>query len=164
MLTEADGQGSNSPNTPRPPSTTTQFKFASPLPDHCSLLAHEPSDRSSGSAAWDERGNGSWRAGSGPTSGVGEEPPAAGDASPTPCRASPKGGAASHHQPWAPCGNVRGVLVIGAGVAGLQAAKTLSRAGYKVMVLEQEDDIGGVWLRNYHGVGLQGGCYLRHTY
>ena len=60
--------------------------------------------------------------------------------------------------PWSPCAGVRKVLVIGAGVAGLLAAKHLRQAGYSVLLLEQADDVGGVWVRNYHGFGLQGGC------
>ncbi|KAG2431860.1 hypothetical protein HXX76_009353 [Chlamydomonas incerta] len=46
-------------------------------------------------------------------------------------------------------------LVIGAGVAGCQAARALLRAGYDVLVLEQGRGVGGVWRRNYHGFALQ---------
>ncbi|KAG2454395.1 hypothetical protein HYH02_001418 [Chlamydomonas schloesseri] len=46
-------------------------------------------------------------------------------------------------------------LVIGAGVAGCQAARALLRAGYDVLVLEQGLGVGGVWRRNYHGFALQ---------
>ncbi|PNW70719.1 hypothetical protein CHLRE_17g731700v5 [Chlamydomonas reinhardtii] len=46
-------------------------------------------------------------------------------------------------------------LVIGAGVAGCQAARALLRAGYDVLVLEQSRGVGGVWRRNYHGFALQ---------
>ena len=64
----------------------------------------------------------------------------------------------SSRAPWSPCAGVRKLLVIGAGVAGLQAAKHLRQAGYSVLLLEQADDVGGVWVRNYHDFGLQGGC------
>ena len=37
----------------------------------------------------------------------------------------------------------RDVLIIGAGVAGLAAARELSRANFKVTVLEARDRIGG---------------------
>ena len=36
-----------------------------------------------------------------------------------------------------------GVLVVGAGLSGLAAARTLSRAGADVLVLEGSDGIGG---------------------
>mmetsp|Transcript_4229 Transcript_4229/g.7522 ORF Transcript_4229/g.7522 Transcript_4229/m.7522 type:complete len:908 (-) Transcript_4229:593-3316(-) len=50
---------------------------------------------------------------------------------------------------------VKKVLVIGAGVAGIQAAKALLQEGFKVLVIEREGDVGGVWVRNYVGFGLQ---------
>jgi heterodisulfide reductase subunit A-like polyferredoxin len=45
------------------------------------------------------------------------------------------------------------VVVVGAGVSGLQAARALLKKGYRVTVLEQSQDIGGVWSRNYTGAG-----------
>jgi monoamine oxidase len=43
-------------------------------------------------------------------------------------------------------GNRRSVVILGAGIAGLVSAYELSRAGYKVSVLEARDRIGGrVW-------------------
>jgi len=51
--------------------------------------------------------------------------------------------------------NVRKVLVVGAGVAGLQTARHLLKAGFDVLVLESSDDVGGVWRSNYSGFGLQ---------
>ena len=48
------------------------------------------------------------------------------------------------------------IVVIGAGVAGLQAARQLLAAGYSVLVLEASEDVGGVWRQNYQGFGLQG--------
>lgn len=50
----------------------------------------------------------------------------------------------------------RVAVVIGAGVAGCQAARALLRAGYDILVLEQGRGLGGVWRRNYHSFGLQG--------
>ncbi|KAG1673662.1 hypothetical protein FOA52_013327 [Chlamydomonas sp. UWO 241] len=51
--------------------------------------------------------------------------------------------------------SVRKVLVVGAGVAGLQAARHLLSAGFKVVVLEATEDVGGVWRQNYVGYKLQ---------
>jgi phytoene dehydrogenase-like protein len=48
------------------------------------------------------------------------------------------------------------VVVIGAGVAGLQTARALTKAGLSVLVLEQGHHLGGVWARGYSGFGLQG--------
>jgi len=49
------------------------------------------------------------------------------------------------------------VLVVGAGIAGLQTARALLKRGFDVLVLEQSDDIGGLWSKRYHGanVGVQ---------
>lgn len=54
------------------------------------------------------------------------------------------------------CGANRALLAcrlpqVGAGVAGLQAARHLLSAGFSVMVIEQNAELGGTWLRNYHG-------------
>ncbi|GLI62580.1 hypothetical protein VaNZ11_005254 [Volvox africanus] len=46
-------------------------------------------------------------------------------------------------------------VVVGAGVAGCQAARALLRAGYDALILEQGRGLGGVWRRNYHSFGLQ---------
>ncbi|GIL74872.1 hypothetical protein Vretimale_2450 [Volvox reticuliferus] len=47
------------------------------------------------------------------------------------------------------------ILVVGAGVAGLQTARALLKRGFKVLVIDQSEDVGGVWIRNYQGYGLQ---------
>ncbi|GFR51886.1 hypothetical protein Agub_g14365, partial [Astrephomene gubernaculifera] len=54
-----------------------------------------------------------------------------------------------------PLGSLRSVVIVGAGVAGLQTARQFLRLGCAVTVLESNDDVGGVWLRNYFGYGLQ---------
>ena len=36
------------------------------------------------------------------------------------------------------------MLVVGAGVAGLQTARALLKSGFKVTVLEEQEDVGGV--------------------
>ena len=45
-------------------------------------------------------------------------------------------------------------IVLGAGIAGLAAARTLAEAGRKVLVLEAEDQVGGR-MRTLHIPGLQ---------
>lgn len=60
--------------------------------------------------------------------------------------------------------SLRRVLVVGSGVAGLQTARQMRGLGLEVLVLEQSDDIGGVWQRNYHGVSaLSHGSSLLRT-
>ncbi|KAG2495226.1 hypothetical protein HYH03_006500 [Edaphochlamys debaryana] len=51
--------------------------------------------------------------------------------------------------------SLRRVLVVGAGVAGLQTCRQLLKLGLNVLVLDSNDDLGGVWVRNYVGFGLQ---------
>lgn len=47
------------------------------------------------------------------------------------------------------------VLIVGAGVAGLQTARALDKQGIKFTILERNDDVGGVWRDNYEGYALQ---------
>ena len=50
----------------------------------------------------------------------------------------------------------RGVVVIGAGAAGLAAAAELARAGRSVLLLEARSRIGGrCWTRRMAGIGIQ---------
>src|ERR1700674_2947840 len=51
----------------------------------------------------------------------------------------------------------KNVCIIGAGVAGLAAAKTFDARGHKVIILERSGDLGGVWepARSYPGVQTQ---------
>ena len=50
---------------------------------------------------------------------------------------------------------VKKVGVIGAGVAGLQAANELRKAGLEVKVFEKSAGLAGVWRENYDDFGLQ---------
>jgi len=52
-------------------------------------------------------------------------------------------------------GKVKRVAVLGAGVAGLQAAQQLKLAGKEVVVFEKSSGVGGVWRANYADFGLQ---------
>lgn len=50
---------------------------------------------------------------------------------------------------------VKKVGVIGAGVAGLQAANELRKAGFEVKIFEKSAGVAGVWRTNYADFGLQ---------
>lgn len=52
-------------------------------------------------------------------------------------------------------GPVRRIGIIGAGVAGLAAAKTLLAEGYDCVVFERADRLGGVWAHGYVDFGVQ---------
>ena len=47
------------------------------------------------------------------------------------------------------------IAVIGSGVSGIAAAKTLMRFGHQVVIFEKSETIGGVWATAYPGVTLQ---------
>jgi 4-hydroxyacetophenone monooxygenase len=48
-------------------------------------------------------------------------------------------------RPWA---EGKSVVIVGAGVGGLLAARNMTRRGFNVTVLEQQSDLGGVWRTN----------------
>ncbi|MEW5319654.1 MAG: hypothetical protein WDW38_010796 [Sanguina aurantia] len=50
-------------------------------------------------------------------------------------------------------GRDRLCIVIGAGVSGLQAARSMLTAGVEVQVLEQQQDVGGIWLKRANSYG-----------
>lgn len=52
-------------------------------------------------------------------------------------------------------GDIRSVAVIGAGVAGLAAAKTLIGEGIQCSVFERSERLGGVWADGYVNFGVQ---------
>ena len=51
--------------------------------------------------------------------------------------------------------HVKTVGVIGAGVAGLQVARSFRKNGFDVKVFENAPDVGGLWRENYHSYGIQ---------
>lgn len=53
-------------------------------------------------------------------------------------------------------GRDRLCIVIGAGVSGLQAARSMLMAGVDVQVLEQQQDVGGIWLKRANCYGCTG--------
>jgi monoamine oxidase len=57
------------------------------------------------------------------------------------------------------------VLIIGAGAAGISAARTLADAGQRVIVLEARDRLGGrIWTTQFSGVPLDLGAGWVHGY
>ena len=51
--------------------------------------------------------------------------------------------------------HVKRVAVIGAGVAGLSAARALAAQGFSTTIFEAAGEVGGVWRSNYDGFGAQ---------
>src|SRR5271168_1922510 len=55
------------------------------------------------------------------------------------------------------------VVVVGAGMAGLTAARTLAEAGLKVLVVEAQDRIGGrIWTRHIGDEAIELGAEFIH--
>jgi len=50
---------------------------------------------------------------------------------------------------------IKTIGIIGAGVAGIGAARLLGQAGFDCEVFEKGDQVGGVWTAGYHTFGLQ---------
>ena len=51
--------------------------------------------------------------------------------------------------------NVKTVGIIGAGVAGISAAKMLTGEGFECTVFERSAALGGVWADGYSNFGVQ---------
>jgi cation diffusion facilitator CzcD-associated flavoprotein CzcO len=52
---------------------------------------------------------------------------------------------------------IQRVLIVGAGVAGLSAARALQKQGIAFDIIEAQADVGGVWNSGYEGLRAQGG-------
>ena len=48
------------------------------------------------------------------------------------------------------------VCIIGAGVSGLQCARAILKTGLDVVVLDRQQELGGVWAANYSGLRTTG--------
>jgi cation diffusion facilitator CzcD-associated flavoprotein CzcO len=49
------------------------------------------------------------------------------------------------------------VVIVGAGISGLQVARALLKRGQHPLVIEQGEAVGGVWTNKaYQGLGVQG--------
>lgn len=51
--------------------------------------------------------------------------------------------------------HVKTVAILGAGVAGLQTARRLQEIGIAYTIFEKEEEVGGVWRKNYADFALQ---------
>ena len=49
----------------------------------------------------------------------------------------------------------KSVAIIGAGVAGLAAAKSLVKNGFSCKIYDRQPELGGVWANGYAGFGVQ---------
>src|SRR6202035_2486164 len=59
--------------------------------------------------------------------------------------------------------NTHDVIVVGAGMAGLTAARALAEAGLKVLVVEAQDRIGGrIWTRHVGDEAIELGAEFVH--
>ncbi len=52
-------------------------------------------------------------------------------------------------------GNIQTAAIVGAGISGLAAAKSLRQKGIACTVLDRNPVLGGVWADGYHGFGVQ---------
>lgn len=48
------------------------------------------------------------------------------------------------------------VLIVGAGIAGLGAARALQKQGIAFDIIDAQSEIGGVWASGYEGLKAQG--------
>lgn len=56
---------------------------------------------------------------------------------------------------WADLSHVNNVGVIGAGIAGLQMARSLEAQGFQCTIFDKAPEPGGLWRDNFVGYGLQ---------
>ncbi len=54
-------------------------------------------------------------------------------------------------EPYIPEGPESDILILGAGITGIQSALESARAGYSVILVEKEDSLGG-WLNHWHDI------------
>ncbi|EKX53081.1 hypothetical protein GUITHDRAFT_101526 [Guillardia theta CCMP2712] len=50
---------------------------------------------------------------------------------------------------------VKKIGIVGAGVAGLQVARSLKERGFDCVLFDKAPDVGGLWRENYTGFGIQ---------
>ena len=65
------------------------------------------------------------------------------DKNPVKCAVNPRAGREHHYPNYPQDGNGRTVVVVGAGVGGLEAARVLGERGFHVIVLEKAGAVGG---------------------
>ena len=57
-------------------------------------------------------------------------------------------------------GDIKSVVIIGAGISGLATAKCLKEKGIICTIYDRNTKLGGVWADGYHGFGVQIQKYL----